>query len=165
LVIVLCLVGGAVPVTPPLDLPPGFSASLYASGIDGARDLHVRGDGTITLRGADDRFEILPATADQPVTVMRVAAELAAPRSTTPATLAVQAPRFVRMRWNSTSGELAYALASADGTSIPVSPHVLALAHALDHRPDADVVIAPDGSLFVADSRAGAVWRIRRSAL
>jgi len=148
-----------------LDIPPGFTASLYASGIDGARDIDVRADGTLTLRGGEGQFEISPPTADEPVTVMRVAEELAAPRAIDPTTLAVQSPRFVRLRWNAGSGELDYALTADDGASIPLATQTLALARRLDRRRDADVAIAPNGTLFVADSRAGAVWRIRRAAL
>jgi hypothetical protein len=152
-------------LSPRLDVPRGFAASVYASGIDGARDLDVRADGTLTLRSGDDRFEIAPPTADAPVTVMRVAAELDSAPAAHDAAIAVQAPRFVRMRWDAASGELAYALTRADGAGIPVSPQTLTLARVLAHRHDADVAMAPDGSLFVADSRAGAVWRVRRTAL
>ena len=151
-------------VAPRLDVPRGYTASVYASGIRGARDLDVRADGTLTLRGADARFEIVPATADAPLTVMRVAAELEAPVGSNEAT-AMKSPRFIEMSWDGASGELGYALMPAEGAGIPVSPQTLALARKLAHHHAADVAMAPDGSLFVADSRAGAVWRIRRSAL
>jgi len=154
-------------VAPRLDVPRGYTASVYASGIRGARDLDVRADGTLTLRGTDARFEIAPPTADAPLTVMRVAAELEeleAPVTSNEAT-AVQSPRFIAMRWDGASGELGYALTPAASAGIPVSPQTLALARKLAHHHAADVAMAPDGSLFVADSRAGAVWRIRRSAL
>ena len=165
---VLCILVAVLgdPASPSLDVPRGFTASVYASGIDGARDLVVRPDGTLTLRGDADRFEIQPSTADAPVTVLRVAPELDEPRSADDAALAVQAPRFVQMRWDASSGELAYALTpAANATGIPVPAQTLALARTLAHRPDADVAMAPDGSLFLADSRAGAVWHIRRTAL
>lgn len=150
---------------PRLDVPRGFNASLYASGIGGARDLDVQADGTLTLRGGKGWFEISPPTRDEPVTVMRVAAELATRRAVNPATLAVRSPRFVRLRWDARSGELAYALTSADGAGVPVPAQTLALARRLDQRRDATATIAPDGSVFVADARAGAVWRIRRASL
>lgn len=147
------------------DLPQGFTASVYATGIDGARDLSVRTDGTLTLRGGDGRFEIAPSTADEPVTVMRVAVELDDPSAAERAALAVQAPRIVRMRWDAGSGELGYRLRGAADSIIPVPPQTLALARVLAHRSAADVALAPDGSLFVADAHAGAVWRIRPIAL
>ena len=150
---------------PRLDVPRGFDATLYASGIDGARDLDIQADSTVTLRGKKGWFEISPPTPDEPVTVMRVAAELTAPRAIDPTTLAVRSPHFVRLRWDARSGELLYVLTSAEGAGIPVSARTLALAHRLDQRRDATAAIAPDGSVFVADARAGAVWRIRRASL
>lgn len=156
--------GGAAPR---LDVPRGFSADLYARGIPGARDLAVQPDGTLTLLGRAhrDRFEIAPPTADAPVTVMRVATELDAPGIAADAMLPVQAPNFVHMRWNAASSELAYALTPEIGRGIPIAPQTLALARSLARRHHADVALAPDGAIFVADSRAGAVWRIRRTML
>jgi len=168
---VFCILAAVLGDGPPRpDVPRGYSASLYVSGIDGARDLDVRADGTLTLRAGEDRFEISPPTADDPVTVMRVAPELDTPPAANAAladsALAVNAPRLVRMRWDAASGQLAYALAPAKGTTgVRVPPRTLALARSLAHRHDAEVAMAPDGSLFVADSSAGAVWRIRRTAL
>lgn len=153
--------------TPRLDVPPGFSADLYARGIPGARDLTVQPDGTLTLlgRAQRDQFEIAPPTADAPVTVMRVATELDAPEVVADAMLPVQAPNFVHLHWNAASSELAYALTPEIGQGIPVAPRTLALARSLARHHRADVALAPDGAIFVADSRAGAVWRIRRTAL
>ena len=163
----LCILAAALAddAAPRLDVPRGFAASVYASGIDGARDLELRTDGTLTLQGGDGRFEISPPTADEPVTVMQVAPELDAPRRVEERSLAVQAPAFVRMRWDAGSGELAYAMPSPDVFGIRVAPQTVALARALSHRHDADVELAPDGTLFVADSRAGTIWRVRRSVL
>ena len=152
-------------VSPCLDVPKGFTASVYVSGIDGARDLDVRADGTLTLRGEDEHFEIVPPTADEPVTVMRVAAELDAAGPTNETTVTVPSPRFVQTRWVAASGELAQALAPDIGACIPMSPQTLALARRLERQHNADVAMGPDGTLFVADSRAGTVWRIRRTAL
>jgi len=59
----------------------------------------------------------------------------------------------------------AHEASAAASVDIPVSAQTLALARKLAHRHDADVALAPDGTLFVAHSRAGAVWRIRRSPL
>jgi len=148
-----------------LDVPDGFSSSLYASGIDGAHDLDVRADGTITLRGAEDLFEISPRTADQPVTVMRVAAELATSERDVAGMRAAASTHLVRLRWNARSGEIAYVLMPAHTAGVAVSAQTLALARHLKLRRDADVAMAPDGGLFVADSRAGAVWHIRRASL
>ena len=152
---------------PRLDVPAGFTASLYVRGIGGARDLDVAPDGTLTLRGRapDERFEIAPATDDRPLTVMRVAAGLGIPPATDAATVAVRAPHCVRLRWNAASGELGYALASDVGRRVVVAPRTLALARALARHREAAVALAPDGTMFVADSRAGAVWRIRPTAL
>jgi len=150
---------------PRLDVPRGFTASIYASGIDGARNLDVRPDGTLTLDGRDDRFEIAPSTADEPVTVMRVAAELDASRGADVAALAARAPRFVELRWNANSGELRYALESAAGAGIAIAPRTLDLARRLARHHHANVAMAPDGSLYFADSRAGAIWRIRPTML
>jgi hypothetical protein len=150
---------------PRLDVPRGFTASLYACGIDGARNLDVRADGTLTVDGGGDHFEIAPATADEPRTVMRVAAELDAPAIRDVASLAVQAPRFVQLRWNADSGELGYTLRPDSAAGIPVAPRTLDLARHLAHRHHADVAMAPDGTLYVADAQAGAVWRVRPVAL
>jgi hypothetical protein len=160
LCILAVVLGG--PAAPQLDLPKGFTASVYARGIEGARDLGMRPDGTLTLRGDGENFEIVPPTADEPVMVLRVAAELDTTDAADPATLAVQAPRFVQLRWNAGSGELGYVLTPAAGAGIPVSPQTLRLARRLTRHHRADVALAPDGSLFVADPRAGAVWRVRR---
>jgi len=165
----LCVVAAveAGAPAPQLHVPQGFSASLYVRGITGARELRLAADGTLTLRGTarDDRFEIVPPTDDSPATVMRVAAELDDPRATGTATRAVQAPRFVRLRWNAASGELDYTVAPAHAERVPVAPRTLALARKLARQPQADVAIAPDGTLFVADSLAGAVWRVRPTSL
>ena len=165
----LCIVaaaqGGAIAPRP--NVPRGFTANIYARGIPGARDLTVLADGTITLRGhgSRDRFEIAPPTDESPLTVMRVAAELDAPHSSGDGALAVRAPSFVEMRWNEASGEIAYALIPKIGRGIPVAPRTLALARTLANQRYLDVALAPDGTLFLADSRAGAVWRIRPTAL
>jgi glucose/arabinose dehydrogenase len=154
-------------IAPRLDVPRGFTANLYARGIPGARHLAVLPDGRILLqgRGRSDCFEIAPPTADEPVTVMRVATELDAPDAAADATLAVHAPNFVQLRWNAASGELAYALTPDAGQGIPISPQTLTLARSLARHRHSDVALAPDGTLFLADSRAGAVWHIRRAAL
>ena len=166
----LCVVAAveAGAPAPQLHVPQGFIASVYVRGIAGARELRLAADGTLTLRGTaqDDRFEILPPTDDSPATVMRVAAELDDPRTTGIATLAVQAPRFVRLRWNAKSGELDYTVAPAHAERVPVvAPRTLALARKLARQPQADVAISPDGTLFVSDSHAGAVWRVRPTSL
>jgi len=70
----------------------------------------------------------------------------------------------VQLRWNAVSGELGYGLTAARGAGIPVCARTLAVARALARHPAADVVLAPDGNLFVADARAGAVWLVRRTA-
>jgi hypothetical protein len=150
---------------PCLEVPPGFIASVYARDIDGASRLELRPDGTLTLQGHAEHFEIAPPTADAPVTVMRVATGLDAMDDATRTSLAVQAPRFVRMRWDARSGELAYVLARDTARRLPVPPQTLALARALARRDHGDVALAPDGTLFFADARAGAVWRIERAAL
>jgi hypothetical protein len=165
LAILAAVQGGTIASRP--DIPSGFTASLYARGIPGARNLAVLPDGTLTLHGrvSRDRFEIVPPTDDAPVTVLRVAMELDAPRSRSDGTRAVQAPDFVQMRWNAASGEIAYLLAPQIGRGIPVAPQTLALARSLSLHEHSDVALAPDGTLFVADSRAGAVWKIRRNSL
>jgi len=165
LCILAAVQGGAS--APRLDVPRGFTANIYARGIPGARDLTVLPDGTITLRGhaSRDRFEIVPPTDDAPLTVMRVATELDAPRSSSDGTIAVHAPSFVQMRWNAESGEIAYALTPGIGRGIPISPQTLALARSLARHERSNVALAPDGTLFVADSRAGAIWQVRRDAL
>jgi hypothetical protein len=135
---------------PRLDLPRGYTASLYVSGIAGARDLAVAADGTLQLNGGAplDRYEISPPTADTPVTVMRVAPELDA----------AEPPQAVRL--------FAYSPeARPGGSNVPVAPQTLALARTLEREAYADVALAPDGTLYVADSRAGAVWRVRRGRL
>lgn len=160
----LCILAAVLgdPAAPRLEVPAGFTASVYACGIEGARDIDMRADGTLTLRGGDERFEIAPPTADAPVMVMRVAAELDTAQAADRAMLAVQAPSFVRLKWNAGAGELGYVLTPAVGTGISVAPQTLRLARRLARHRGADVALAPDGTLFVADSRAGAVWRVRR---
>jgi hypothetical protein len=157
--------GGSV--APRLDLPQGFAASVYAQGLSGARNLTVLANGTLRLEGRtpEEIFEIAPQTADAPVTVMRVASGLDAPDAPAEATVAVHAPSFARMHWNAQSGELAYGLPRAASTGIPVAPRTLRLARLLASRHPANVALGPDGALFVADSRAGEVWRIRPTAL
>jgi hypothetical protein len=151
---------------PSLDLPRGYTASVYASGLDGASRLDVEADGTLRLDLAHERIEIAPPTADAPVTVMRVAAELEN-TATAEATLAIQTPRLVRMRWDAQSGELAFVIARDDGVGagVSIAPQTLALARVLARRHHADVALAPDGALYFADSRVGAVWRIERKTL
>jgi hypothetical protein len=162
---VLAAVNGGRPASR-LDLPHGFTASVYARGLDGASKIEIRPNGTLTLQGDGENFEIVPPTADEPVTIMRVAAGLEATVFDASVTaLAVPAPRFVRMRWDARSGELAYVLARDAGAHVSVAPRTLALARALAERHHADVAMAPDGTLYYADSRAGDVWRIEPSRL
>jgi hypothetical protein len=161
---ILAAVNGGAP-EPCIELPPGFTATVYARGIDGASDLALRPDGTLTLRGDAEHFEITPPTDDAPVTVMRVATGLDAVGRLSQPAVAVQAPHFVRMRWDARSGELAYVVTHHVAERMPVAPQTLALARTLARHHHADVALAPDGTLFFADSRAGAVWRIEHAAL
>ncbi|HTU66064.1 MAG TPA: hypothetical protein VMF52_08950 [Steroidobacteraceae bacterium] len=155
--------GSAGNDAPHLLVPDGFVASVYARDLPGARALAIEPDGTLTLRGRRDTYEILPPRDDQPVTVMRVATELddlddAAAEN---ATLAVSVPGFVHLSWHADSSEIAYTVASGAGAGIPVPPRTLALARTLASARFTDVALAPDGTLFVADPRRGTVWQIR----
>jgi hypothetical protein len=162
----LCVLAGSWnDAEPRLVVPPGFTASVYARGIDAPRNLDVRPDGTLTLDGGRDRFEIAPATADQPLTVMRVAAELDTLGRRDGAGVAMIAPRFVKLRWNADSGELAYSLRPDTGARIPIARRTLDLARRFAQARKTDVAMAPDGTLYVADTRAGAVWRVRPARL
>jgi hypothetical protein len=160
---ILAAVNGGAPA-PRLDVPHGYTARMYAQGLEGVSRLDVRADGTLTLDGTHERFEIAPPNADQPVTVMRVAAELDAAHADT-APLSLASPRLVQMRWNSRSGELDYVVLPAADRGVSVTPSTLALARRLANRRHGDVAFGPDGTLYFADSRAGAVWRIERSRL
>lgn len=151
----LCVLAAAL-AAPRIDVPAGFEASTYATGIAGARDVAVRPDGTVTLLGltARDSYEIDPPLDAGPVTVMRVAMELDADAHG-PARMD-RAIQFASLDTESAS--------SAPARAIPVEPRTLALAQALDDEATLDVAIAPDGTLYVADSNSGRVWRVSRES-
>lgn len=130
---------------PAIDVPAGFTTRVYARDIAGARDLRIDADGTLTLRGDAASFEITPPRFDSPRMVMRVAAELEGDANTAQVT-ALSAPLPPR----------------PTATNIPVAPETLALARALASREFRDVVLAPDGALYVSDARAGVVYQVRR---
>jgi hypothetical protein len=130
---------------PAIDVPTGFTTRVYARDIAGARDLRIDADGTLTLRGDTAAFEITPPRFDSPRMVMRVAAELERDAGATQVTaLAAPLPP------------------PAPARSIPVAPETLALARALSRQEFRDVVLAPDGALYVSDARAGVVYQVRR---
>lgn len=149
LAVLATVLGGAD--TPILDVPPGFIASEYVRGIPGAHDISVGADGTVRLRGHEGRevFEIVPPSGDAPVTVMRVAAELATrgPRTRITA-LAAPPPQGDAVTYD-----------------LPVAAGTLALARTFAREEFADVALSPDGTLYVADARAGTVYRVRRTGL
>ncbi len=132
---------------PPIEVPAGFASRVYARDIAGARDLRVDADGTLTLRGDSDYFEITPPRDDSPRMIMRVA-------------------RGIETDTHIQATALAAPLApQAPVTHIPVVPETLALARALARRHFTDVALAPDGTLFVSDARAGVVYQVRRIGL
>jgi len=132
---------------PAIEVPAGFDARIYARDIAGARDLRVDTDGTLRLRGDSESFEITPPRDDSPRMVMRVASEIqddTVIQATARAVpLAPQAPV----------------------TNGPVLPETVALARELARQRFTDVALAPDGTLFVSDARAGVVYQVRRISL
>lgn len=127
-------------------VPEGFTARIYARDLAGARDLRVEADGTLRVRGTTATFEIKPPGDGAPLMVLKVAteldredltpvSELTAPVESTPMTI-----------------------------PIPIAMETLALARELDSLSFTDVALSPDGTLFVADARAGIVYEIRRIA-
>jgi hypothetical protein len=137
--------GGSAARTIPV--PEGFTARVYARNLAGARELHVDADGTLRVRGNEATFEIRPPRDDSPLMILRVATELDQ-EGLTPA-----AP-------------LAAPLESETMTiPIPVSMEILALARELDQLKSTDVALSPDGTLYVADARAGIIYRVRRTTL
>src|SRR5262245_26475858 len=138
--VVAMLPGGHAPM---LDVPAGFTASIYARDLAGARDLRIAPDGTLTLRSGESRetVEITPPLDDAPKLVMRVATELESHAEALQVT-ALAAP-----------------LSLTRTTDIPVAPEIIALARRLARPRFADVALAPDGTLFVADARNGIVYQ------
>lgn len=132
---------------PAIEVPAGFDADIYARDIAGARDLRVDSDGTLKLRGDSAAFEITPPRDDSPRVVMRVATELE--KDATIQATALAAPLAPPAR----------------ASDIPVANETLALARALERRSFTDVALAPDGTLFVSDARAGVVYQVRRITL
>jgi hypothetical protein len=132
---------------PAIEVPSGFDARIYARDIAGARDLRVGTDGTLTLRGDSASFEITPPRDDSPRMVMRVAREL--DRDAVVQATALAAPMAPEVPI----------------TDVRVLPETLALARALARQSFTDVALAPDGTLYVSDARAGVVYQVRRITL
>ena len=130
-----------------IPVPEGFTARVYARDLAGACNLRVDADGTLRLRANSATIEIKPPRDDSPMMILRVATELdqqltnqatalAAPLDTQPMTI-----------------------------PLPISMETLALARELDQLKSTDVALSPDGTLFVADARAGVVYEVRRTTL
>jgi hypothetical protein len=130
-----------------IDVPEGFTASIYARDLAGARDLRLQADGTLRLRADVATFEITPPRDDSPMMVLRVATELEQDASLSATALA--APVDARPMT----------------IPLPISMETLALARELDQQKSRDVALSPDGTLYVADARAGVVYQVRRKTL
>jgi hypothetical protein len=131
-----------------LKLPEGFTARVYARDLAGARELRIAADGTLRLRCNAATFEITPPRDDSPMMVLRVATELDSEEAMP--TTALAAPLE----------------STAMIIPLPISMETLALARELDQLTSTDVALSPDGTLYVADARAGIVYQVvRRTAL
>jgi glucose/arabinose dehydrogenase len=130
-----------------ISVPEGFTAHVVARDLAGACDLHIDADGTLRLRANSATIEIKPPRDDSPMLILRVATELDQ-ESTLPAT-ALTAPLE----------------SETMAIPLPISMETLALARELDQRTSTDVALSPDGTLYVADARAGVVYQVRRTTL
>jgi hypothetical protein len=130
-----------------IPVPDGFIARIYARDLAGACDLRIDADGTLRLRANSATIEIKPPRDDSPMMILRVATELDQ-ESTLPAT-ALAAPLEPETM----------------AIPLPISMETLALARELDRRTFTDVALSPDGTLYVADARAGVVYQVRRTTL
>lgn len=131
-----------------IKVPEGFTARVYARDLAGARELRIAADGTLRLRCNAATFEITPPRDDSPMLVLRVATELDNAEATPAAALAAPL-NFATMT-----------------IPLPISMETLALARELDQLTATDVALSPDGTLYVADARAGVVYKVvRRTAL
>jgi hypothetical protein len=129
-----------------IPVPEGFIARVYASDLAGACDLRVDADGTLRLRARSATIEIKPPRDDSPMMILRVATELDQ-EPALPAT-ALAAPLELEPM----------------AIPLPISMETLALARELDRRTLMDVALSPDGTLYVADARAGVIYQVRRTA-
>ena len=156
---------GSHPAGPRFELPPGFELAIYAQDLEHITGIDMRADGTVILTRSDprDRYEITPAHDDEPISVRRVAAELAPPDPALTQVADTQTGARVQFEWHPDSGELTLQPGAAQplaGRDIPSSPATLRLARTLATHPHTDVTLAPDDTLFVADTRAGIVYRV-----
>jgi len=152
------------PAGPTLDLPPGFELAIYARDLEQITGIEMRADGTLILTREDplDRYEITPAHDDEPVSIRRVAAELAPPDPVLTQVADAQTGGRVEFEWHPESGELTLRPGAERlvGHDIPSSPSTVRLARTLATQPHTDVTLAPDDALFVADMRAGIIYRV-----
>jgi hypothetical protein len=130
-----------------IPLPAGFTARIYARDLAGACDLRVDADGTLRLRANSATIEIKPPRDDSPMMILRVASEL--DQQLTNQATALAAPLETRPMT----------------IPLPISMETLALARELDQLKSTDVALSPDGTLYVADARAGVVYEVRRTTL
>ena len=157
------------PNSPPLavTLPAGLERFEYARGFEQITGIEILADGTLLVTRQDprDRYEISPAHDGEPLGIRRVAVELA-PRdgAVAHAVVDTDARGFVRFEWHPDSGELTWAQsepAQVPDRDVPLSAVTERLARGLATAPFMDVAFAPDGTLFVADTKAGIIYRVR----
>jgi glucose/arabinose dehydrogenase len=151
---------------PAVALPAGFDRIEYASGFEQITGIEMLADGTLVVTRQDprDRYEITPAHDGEPLSIRRVAVELARrDQAVAHPVVDTRARSFVRFEWHPDSGELTWTQsepAQVAGRDVPLSAKTVRLAHTLATQPFMDVAIAPAGALFVADTKTGVIYRV-----
>jgi hypothetical protein len=144
----------------PLVVPAGFSVSVAASGLDGARRLRTGEDGVLLADSADPdlAYEIHDARGAEPVTVL-----LAAPALQSSA----RRERFasgrdsLQLRWDAQAAQLTFAAPPDDvSAEFPASPSLERLARHLGSLRNLSAVALPDGPVFVVDATTGILYRV-----
>jgi hypothetical protein len=144
----------------PLIAPAGFSVSVAARGLEGARRLRAGENGVLLADSADPAlaYEIHPARGAEPVTVF-LTAPLLQPSA--------EADRFAsgrdlsQLRWDAQAAQLTFAATADDvSTVFETSPRLERLARQLDSQRYLSAEALPDGPIFVVDAVTGILYRV-----
>jgi hypothetical protein len=141
-------------------VPAGFSVSVAASGLEGARRLRSGDDGVLRADSADPglAYEIHHVHGAEPVTVL-----LAAPSLRSPARRdRVASERDpLHLRWDAQAAQLTFEAPADDASPVfSTSPSLERLARHLGSRRNLSAVALPAGPVFVVDATTGILYRV-----
>jgi hypothetical protein len=144
----------------PLIVPAGFTVSVEARGLEGARRLRAAEYGVLRADSANPAlaYEIHPARGDEPVTVLLAAPSL---QSTARRNRFASERDPLHLRWDAQAAQLTFEAPADDASpEFSTSPALERLARHFASRRDISAVALPDGPVFVVDAQSGILYRV-----